>query len=94
MAALTTADAITACLQRFLDQKSKQLKRTAWAGEETMKRQYYARQAWFDARENYLREEARKAINAADNIIGKQWAYDHLPKCDIEGWPSDAQDRR
>jgi len=35
---------------------------------------------WFEDRMEYLQEEYRKAINDADNIIGKQWHYDGRPK--------------
>lgn len=39
---------------------------------------------WFTARYQYLDEEYRSAINAADNIIGKQWLYDRRPKLNKE----------
>jgi len=35
---------------------------------------------WFEARMDYLTEEYRRAINAADNIIGRQWLFDARPK--------------
>lgn len=35
---------------------------------------------WFNARYQYLDEEYRRAINASENIIGKQWLYDRKPK--------------
>lgn len=35
---------------------------------------------WFEDRYNYLSEIYRQAVNDADHLIGKQWAYDNRPK--------------
>jgi len=74
---------ILACLERFKAFSSKQLMRTRWAGDPIMDTQFERREAWLNARYDYLAEEYRKALNEADDVIGKQWAYDNRPKLSL-----------
>jgi len=43
---------------------------------------------WFLMRMDYLEREYLAAINAADNIIGKQWLFDQRPRLRLRYYSS------
>jgi hypothetical protein len=73
-------DKVLACLERYNSWVSRQLTRTHWCGDETKKGAYEGRAEWISARRKYLEQEYAKALNDADNVIGKQWSFDAATK--------------
>jgi len=65
---MTTDERILWCMKRHV------------AREHQISRVQAPLRIWFLMRMDYLEREYLAAINAADNIIGKQWLFDQRPR--------------
>lgn len=73
-------DAIAECMKRLKSRHN----RAQWAVQDAGNPRVHEQlQYWFQDRYQYLQTEYATAINEAENIIGKQWLYDHRPMLNV-----------